>query len=113
MWVLLSAPFLIGSLILNNILRYEGKAFYAMIGLVTGALLFTEEEKAENRKKRLTCAEAKKKALSGRLHSEAERVMTGLEEDFDEGARLMEAMRIYESSGIAAFLHEKDHEEEV
>ena len=81
--------------------------------LVTGALLFTEEEKAENRKKRLTCAEAKKKALSGRLHSEAERVMTGLEEDFDEGARLMEAMRIYESSGIAAFLHEKDHEEEV
>ena len=39
MWVLLSAPFLIGSLILNNILRYEGKAFYAMIGLVSGALL--------------------------------------------------------------------------
>lgn len=27
------------SLILNNNLRYEGKAFYAMIGLTTGGLL--------------------------------------------------------------------------
>ena len=39
LWVLISAPFLIASLILNNNLRYEGKAFYSMIGLVTGALL--------------------------------------------------------------------------
>lgn len=37
--VLLSAPAAIGSFILNNNLRYEGKAFYAMIGLVTGGLL--------------------------------------------------------------------------
>ncbi len=39
LWVLISAPFLIASLILNNNLRYEGKAFFSMIGLVTGALL--------------------------------------------------------------------------
>jgi len=39
MWVLISCPFLICSLILNNCLRYEGKALYAMIGLVSGALL--------------------------------------------------------------------------
>lgn len=38
-WVLVSSPFLIASLIINNNLRYEGKAFYAMIGLVTGAFL--------------------------------------------------------------------------
>jgi len=39
LWILISAPFMITSLILNNILRYEGKAFYSMIGLVAGALL--------------------------------------------------------------------------
>ena len=39
LWVLISAPALIASLIINNNLRYEGKTFYAMIGLVTGALL--------------------------------------------------------------------------
>lgn len=38
-WVLISAPFLITSLILNNNLRYEGKAFFSMIGLVSGAIL--------------------------------------------------------------------------
>ena len=38
-WVLLSCPLLIGSLVLNNNLRYEGKAFYAMFGLTTGGLL--------------------------------------------------------------------------
>ena len=38
-WVLLSCPFLVGSLVLNNNLRYEGKAFYAMFGLVSGGLL--------------------------------------------------------------------------
>ncbi len=39
MWVLISCPFMICSLILNNNLRYEGKAFYAMFGLVSGGLL--------------------------------------------------------------------------
>lgn len=37
--VLLSCPVAIGSFVLNNNLRYEGKAFYAMIGLVTGSIL--------------------------------------------------------------------------
>ncbi|MCR5114047.1 MAG: MATE family efflux transporter [Acholeplasmatales bacterium] len=39
MWILLSAPFLIGSIVLNNVLRFEGKAMFSMIGLVTGGLL--------------------------------------------------------------------------
>lgn len=39
MWVLISAPFFICSMILNNGLRYEGKAFYAMFGLTTGGIL--------------------------------------------------------------------------
>lgn len=39
MWVLLACPFMIGSLVLNNNLRYEGKAFYSMIGLSTGGIL--------------------------------------------------------------------------
>ena len=39
MWVLISCPFLICSMVLNNNLRYEGKAFYAMIGLTAGAVL--------------------------------------------------------------------------
>lgn len=39
LWVLASCPFMICSLILNNNLRYEGKATYAMIGLVSGGLL--------------------------------------------------------------------------
>lgn len=39
LWVLLSCPFMVCSLVLNNNLRYEGKAFFAMIGLVSGALL--------------------------------------------------------------------------
>ena len=39
LWVLISCPFMICSLILNNNLRYEGKALYAMIGLVSGAFL--------------------------------------------------------------------------
>lgn len=38
-WVLISSPFMICSLIMNNNLRYEGKAVYAMIGLTTGGLL--------------------------------------------------------------------------
>ena len=39
LWVLLSCPFMVCSLILNNNLRYEGKAFYAMIGLTAGGIL--------------------------------------------------------------------------
>lgn len=37
--ILLAAPPMMASLVLNNILRYEGKANLAMIGLVTGGLL--------------------------------------------------------------------------
>lgn len=39
MCVLASCPVVIGSFILNNNLRYEGKAFFAMIGLVSGGVL--------------------------------------------------------------------------
>ena len=39
MWILLAAPFIICSFILNNGLRYEGKAFYAMYGLTAGGIL--------------------------------------------------------------------------
>ncbi|MBQ2763827.1 MAG: MATE family efflux transporter [Firmicutes bacterium] len=39
LWVLLSCPFMVGSLVLNNNLRYEGKALYAMFGLTTGGIL--------------------------------------------------------------------------
>lgn len=39
MWILISCPFMITSLILNNILRYEGKSIYAMVGLSSGGLL--------------------------------------------------------------------------
>jgi putative MATE family efflux protein len=38
-YILLAAPIMMASLVMNNILRYEGKAFYAMIGLVTGGVL--------------------------------------------------------------------------
>lgn len=38
-WILMAAPFIICSFILNNGLRYEGKAFYAMFGLTTGGIL--------------------------------------------------------------------------
>lgn len=33
------APFLIASLVLNNQLRFQGSAFYAMIGITSGAVL--------------------------------------------------------------------------
>jgi putative MATE family efflux protein len=39
MWVLLACPFVVCSMILNNALRFEGKAFYAMFGLTTGGIL--------------------------------------------------------------------------
>ena len=37
--VLVTCPIMIGSFVLNNNLRYEGKSFYAMIGLVSGGVL--------------------------------------------------------------------------
>ena len=39
LWVLLACPFVICSMILNNALRFEGRAFYAMFGLTAGGLL--------------------------------------------------------------------------
>lgn len=38
-FILLGAPFLCASCVLNNILRYEGRAFFAMIGLSLGGIL--------------------------------------------------------------------------
>lgn len=39
LWVLIASPLMTSSFVLNNILRYEGKASLAMIGLTTGGLL--------------------------------------------------------------------------
>lgn len=39
LFILAAAPFMTSSFVMNNILRYEGKANYAMVGLVTGAVL--------------------------------------------------------------------------
>lgn len=39
MWVLIACPFIICSMILNNGLRYEGCAVYAMVGLTAGGVL--------------------------------------------------------------------------
>lgn len=38
-FILITGPFQVTSFTLNNILRYEGKAFYGMIGLMCGAFL--------------------------------------------------------------------------
>lgn len=38
-YILLAAPFMAGSCVLNNVLRYEGRAALAMVGLVSGGLL--------------------------------------------------------------------------
>lgn len=38
-YILVSAPFMCSCLTMNNILRYEGKAFLGMIGLMSGAVL--------------------------------------------------------------------------
>ncbi len=38
-WVLIGCPFYICSMIMNNGLRYEGRAFYAMFGLTAGGIL--------------------------------------------------------------------------
>jgi len=39
LWIMLGAPFIVGSHVLNNLLRYEGKATLAMVALLSGALL--------------------------------------------------------------------------
>ena len=39
MWIFIAAPAMTASCVLNNILRYEGKATLAMIGLTTGGIL--------------------------------------------------------------------------
>lgn len=38
-WILIAAPAMTASCVLNNVLRYEGKAALAMIGLSTGGIL--------------------------------------------------------------------------
>lgn len=38
-YILMSAPVMMASFVLNNILRYEGKAYLAMIGLIAGAVI--------------------------------------------------------------------------
>ncbi|MDD2959774.1 MAG: MATE family efflux transporter [Lachnospiraceae bacterium] len=38
-FILLAGPFMAGSCVLNNILRYEGRAAYAMVGLTLGGVL--------------------------------------------------------------------------
>lgn len=38
-FILLGCPFMIGSLVLNNQLRYQGNAFYSMLGIGSGAVL--------------------------------------------------------------------------
>lgn len=38
-WILIAAPVMTTSCVLNNVLRYEGKAALAMIGLTTGGIL--------------------------------------------------------------------------
>lgn len=37
--ILLGAPYMTASLVLNNQMRFQGSAFYAMIGITTGALI--------------------------------------------------------------------------
>jgi putative MATE family efflux protein len=38
-WILIAGPALTSSCVMNNILRYEGRAFFAMIGLTSGGIL--------------------------------------------------------------------------
>lgn len=39
LYILLAAPFMCGSYVLNNVLRAEGKAVLSMVGLITGAVV--------------------------------------------------------------------------
>ena len=38
-WILLASPLMMGSIVLNNQLRFQGNAFFSMIGLTSGAVL--------------------------------------------------------------------------
>lgn len=38
-WILIGAPYMTASLVLNNQLRFQGNAFYSMIGLTVGAVI--------------------------------------------------------------------------
>lgn len=38
-FILLTSPFMVSSFTVNNILRYEGKALYGMVGLFSGAII--------------------------------------------------------------------------
>jgi len=38
-WILIAAPAMTGSCVMNNVLRYEGRAFFSMIGLTLGGVL--------------------------------------------------------------------------
>lgn len=38
-YILIGAPWMIGSLVLNNLLRFEGSANYAMVGITAGGIL--------------------------------------------------------------------------
>ncbi len=38
-YILLGAPFMLGSIVLNNQLRFQGSASYGMVGMMTGAVL--------------------------------------------------------------------------
>ena len=38
-YILIGTPFMVASLMLNNLLRFQGSAFYGMIGMLTGAIL--------------------------------------------------------------------------
>lgn len=38
-YILLAAPAMVASCVMNNILRYEGRAFFAMIGLTSGGII--------------------------------------------------------------------------
>ncbi len=38
-YILIGAPWMIGSIVLNNLLRFEGSATYAMVGITTGGIL--------------------------------------------------------------------------
>ena len=38
-WILIGAPYMTASLVLNNQLRFQGNAIYAMVGLVSGAVI--------------------------------------------------------------------------
>ena len=39
MYIIAGSPFFMASLVMNNVLRYEGKALYSMIGLASGSIL--------------------------------------------------------------------------